>query len=103
MKIFLLNRCKDWIAATTKPMCKRYLGIFTHSQYYYHAQRSDAGEHGHFHLFIRQPGMPEGIYPIAHRGGEEWPAGEIAILHYRGPDKVKRMVPVTDATRSTSR
>ena len=53
----------------------------THSQYYYHAHRSDAGEHGHFHLFIRQPGMPEGISPIAHAGEEEWPTGDDALTH----------------------
>jgi len=33
----------------------------THSQYYYHAHR--AGEHGHFHLFLRPKGMPDGIKP----------------------------------------
>jgi len=34
----------------------------THSQYYYHAHR--AGEHGHFHTFLRQRGMPEGVRPV---------------------------------------
>lgn len=33
----------------------------THSQYYYHAHRG--GEHGHFHLFLRPKGMPEGVSP----------------------------------------
>lgn len=33
----------------------------TGSQYYYHAHRD--GEHGHFHTFLRQKGMPEGIQP----------------------------------------
>lgn len=31
----------------------------THGQYYYHSHR--AQEHGHFHLFLRQPGMPRAI------------------------------------------
>ncbi|WP_422392348.1 DUF6969 family protein [Nitratireductor thuwali] len=31
-------------------------GRETHSQYYYHAHRT--GEHGHFHTFLRQAGMP---------------------------------------------
>ena len=34
----------------------------THSQYYYHAHRS--GEHGHFHTFFREKGMPEGAHPV---------------------------------------
>lgn len=34
----------------------------TYSQYYYHAHRP--GEHGHFHLFLRQGGIPEKIVPI---------------------------------------
>jgi hypothetical protein len=27
------------------------------AQYYYHAHRGGSGEHGHFHTFIRQPGL----------------------------------------------
>lgn len=34
----------------------------THSQYYYHSHRND--EHGHFHIFLRQKGMPKGLTPI---------------------------------------
>lgn len=34
----------------------------THSQYYYHSHRSD--EHGHFHTFLREKGMPDGVAPI---------------------------------------
>jgi len=34
----------------------------TYSQYYYHAHRG--GEHGHFHLFLRQGGMGEDILPL---------------------------------------
>lgn len=33
----------------------------THSQYFYHAHRE--GEHGHFHTFLRQAGMPEDCRP----------------------------------------
>jgi len=33
----------------------------TASQYYYHAHRD--GEHGHFHTFLREKGMPAGISP----------------------------------------
>ena len=34
----------------------------THSQYYYHAHRK--GEHGHFHTFIREKGLPKGMSPV---------------------------------------
>jgi hypothetical protein len=53
----------------------------THCQYYYHAHRSDACEHGHLHTFIRQPGMLKGIAPVAYDGGERWPGGEQALTH----------------------
>ena len=33
----------------------------THSQYYYHSHRTEAGEHGHFHTFLRKKGMPANI------------------------------------------
>jgi hypothetical protein len=34
----------------------------SHSQYYYHAHRE--GEHGHFHTFLREAGMPPGLAPV---------------------------------------
>lgn len=34
----------------------------THSQYYYHSHRE--GEHGHFHTFLREKGMPSDCRPI---------------------------------------
>lgn len=52
----------------------------THAQYYYHAHRG-APEHGHFHTFLRAPGMPEGTVPIAYSGEEVWPSGDDAISH----------------------
>jgi len=33
----------------------------THSQFYYHSHRE--GEHGHFHTFLREAGMPAGTRP----------------------------------------
>jgi len=53
----------------------------THSQYYYHAHRGIAGEHGHFHTFLRAPGMPEGVAPVSYAGAEQWPAGADALSH----------------------
>lgn len=35
----------------------------THSQYFYHSHRE--GEHGHFHTFLREKGMPEDCHPVA--------------------------------------
>ncbi len=34
----------------------------THSQYFYHSHRSN--EHGHFHTFLREKGMPEECHPV---------------------------------------
>jgi hypothetical protein len=53
----------------------------THCQYYYHAHRTESDEHGHFHLFIRQPGMPGTVEPVIHNGAEKWPAGDQALAH----------------------
>ena len=53
----------------------------THSQYYYHAHRGGENEHGHFHTFLRQPGMPPGVKPLAYDGTEEWPKGKDALCH----------------------
>jgi hypothetical protein len=51
----------------------------SHSQYYYHAHRK--GEHGHFHTFLRGPGMPAGVAPVHYDGTESWPTGDQAIAH----------------------
>jgi hypothetical protein len=53
----------------------------TQSQYYYHAHRGISGEHGHFHTFLRAPGMPEGVAPVPYSGTEQWPAGDDALAH----------------------
>lgn len=53
----------------------------THSQYYYHAHRGMAGEHGHFHTFLRAPGMPPGAAPLLAAHAEPWPEGDQAIAH----------------------
>ncbi len=53
----------------------------TYSQYYYHAHRGAWNEHGHFHVFLRQDGMPPEVRPVFNEGPEEWPSGEDAICH----------------------
>ncbi|MCC6880469.1 MAG: hypothetical protein IT511_11800 [Rhodocyclaceae bacterium] len=53
----------------------------TQSQYYYHAHRGAEGEHGHFHTFLRAPGMPAGMVPVPYAGAEPWPAGDAALSH----------------------
>jgi hypothetical protein len=56
----------------------------TQSQYYYHAHRGMAGEHGHFHTFVRAPGMPPDMRPVPHRSAEPWPSGNDALSHLIG-------------------
>ncbi len=51
------------------------------AQYYYHAHRGLAGEHGHFHTFLRAPGMPAGVAPSPAPHAEPWPSGDEALAH----------------------
>lgn len=53
----------------------------THSQYYYHAHRPESGEHGHFHTFLRAPGMPKGVRPAPYSGRAPRPLGKDAVAH----------------------
>ncbi|HCX34976.1 MAG TPA: hypothetical protein DHV08_16465 [Rhodocyclaceae bacterium] len=53
----------------------------SHAQYYYHAHRGGAREHGHFHTFLRAPGMPPGTAPVENTGTEPWPQGDAALSH----------------------
>jgi hypothetical protein len=53
----------------------------SHSQYYYHSHRPEAGEHGHFHLFMRSEGVPSRMQPTPFDGTDEWPTGDDMICH----------------------
>jgi hypothetical protein len=53
----------------------------THAQYYYHAHRSETGEHGHFHCFLRPKGMPIGVAPIEYPATDPWPQADEALSH----------------------
>jgi len=53
----------------------------THAQYYYHAHRGLAGEHGHFHTFLRRAGMPAQAQPRDWPHDEPWPEGDAALAH----------------------
>ena len=53
----------------------------SHAQYYYHAHRGEEGEHGHFHTFLRAPGMPHGMRPVPNAGTEPWPSGDESLSH----------------------
>lgn len=64
----------------------------THSQYYYHAHRE--GEHGHFHCFLRAPGMPAGVAPVPEAAGRDWPSGEKALAHLVAVSMDRYGVPV---------
>lgn len=55
--------------------------IDTHAQYYYHAHREEAGEHGHFHTFLRAKGFPDGITEAPYNGSGERPLGDDALSH----------------------
>ena len=56
----------------------------TNSQYYYHAHRAGTNENGHFHTFLRQPGMSAGLSPVPYSGTEPWPQGSDALSHLIG-------------------
>ena len=55
----------------------------THSQFYYHAHAQSSvrpfAEHGHFHLFMRKPGMPRGVGPAPHQSAV---SGDGALLSH---------------------
>jgi len=54
----------------------------SHAQYYYHAHPPEDRpfhEHGHFHLFLRSEGMPDGVVPSP---GQEPPADGSATMSH---------------------
>lgn len=56
----------------------------THSQYFYHSHRS--GEHGHFHTFLREKGMPEECRPVEQ--------SEAAFMKERD-DKISHLIAIS--------
>lgn len=68
----------------------------THSQYFYHAHPTGqrGNEHGHFHLFLRAKGMPEGISPASYTGDVEWPSGDDALGHLIAISMDKKGYPI---------
>ena len=51
----------------------------SHCQYYYHAHRE--GEHGHFHIFMREKGMPKDCRPARQSEAEYLKKGEEKVCH----------------------
>ena len=51
----------------------------SHAQYYYHTHR--AGEHGHFHTFLRKRGMPPDARALDVPHDEPWPEGDDELAH----------------------
>jgi len=49
------------------------------AQYYYHAHRD--GEHGHFHTFLRQKGMPAGMAPVAQSDADYMHQRDDSLSH----------------------
>jgi len=68
----------------------------THGQYYYHAHPSQlrAGEHGHFHTFLRHKGMPKGVKPAPMTSTVKRPLGKDALTHLIGISMDKRGYPI---------
>lgn len=65
----------------------------THSQYYYHAHSADervAGEHGHFHTFVRAQALFPELKPISPASGSE--AGNIAHIVGISTDASGRLI-----------
>ena len=56
----------------------------THSQYFYHAHR--AKEHGHFHTFLREKGMPDECQPVEQSDAE--------FMHERD-DKLSHIIAIS--------
>ena len=65
----------------------------THSQYYYHAHRSEFEEHGHFHTFLRRKGIPRKIKPVDYDGETAWPTGNDVLSHIIGISMEKKGYP----------
>jgi len=65
----------------------------THAQYYYHAHRAETGEHGHFHTFMREDGIPQTIRAAENDSGTEWPTGDDVICHLIAISMDKRGFP----------
>lgn len=58
-----------------------------HAQYYYHCHPEDerpAGDHGHFHTFLRPLGMPSGIAPAPLTDYQPPPGDNDALSHLIG-------------------
>ena len=52
------------------------------TQYYYHAHREDADEHGHFHTFLRGSALPADMsQATGFQETQPWPRGEDAVAH----------------------
>ena len=72
----------------------------SHAQYFYHAHPAGlrtAGEHGHFHTFLRAEGMPPGVAPLVlpetALPGEASPP-QAAPLKHGARDEVSHLVAV---------
>ena len=54
----------------------------TGAQYYYHAHRGIAGEHGHFHTFARGKAIKDDMQPVPYDGKVVWPKGDNLVTHF---------------------
>ncbi len=68
----------------------------SHAQFYYHAhpQELRAGEHGHFHTFLRPLGFPKGIMPAPVPDFEAPEAENDALSHIIGISMDPQGIPI---------
>ena len=64
----------------------------SHCQYYYHAHRE--GEHGHFHIFMREKGMPKGCRPARQSKVEYLKNREEKVCHLIAISMEKTGIPI---------
>ena len=64
----------------------------SYAQYYYHAHRD--GEHGHFHTFLREKGMPPGVAPVAQSRSKAMAARKDHLSHLIAISMDRKGVPI---------
>ncbi|ANK81482.1 MAG: hypothetical protein TEF_12260 [Rhizobiales bacterium NRL2] len=53
----------------------------SHAQYYFHRHDGAPGDLGHFHTFLRAPGMPASVRPLVPDEATSWPGGRGSVSH----------------------
>lgn len=64
----------------------------SHAQFYYHAHRAD--EHGHFHTFLREAGMPAGVRPAPQSASASMEERKDTLCHLVAISMDRKGVPI---------